>query len=170
MSLLNSKFDIVSVDNPVAVSALAQVLDVDATLLPSPVFTTNGTPSLGTIAPGMIVTMNSSGKAVLGSTGDISANPHTTKKMPFVVVDGNSDYSGGFTQKLTCLQGGFTMQTDQWTSGAPATDFAPGKFVSFNAGKIIAATATNQFIGMVGPAGYDSVEGTVQVIVPQGGI
>ena len=166
MSLLNSKFDIVSVDQPVAVAALAQVLSVASP--PSPAFNANGTPVAGSIVPGTIVMMDSTGKAVAASSADVVASRLDTVA-PFVVIDGNADFSGAFTQRLTVLQGGFTMVTDQWTSADPATDFAKGKFVSFDAGKIVAATATNQWLGVVGPDGYSAAEGTVQVIVPQGG-
>lgn len=171
MSLLNSAFDIVSVDNPVAVAALAVVLPVDSSILPSPVFSVNGTPNTaGTIPPGTIVTMNSSGNAVLATTAaDVTtaATRATNLKPIFVVLDGNQDYSGAFVQKLTCLQGGFTMLTDQF-NGVIST-FTPGTWVTFSAGKIsVIATQTNQILGVVGPAGFDSVANTVQVIIPQG--
>lgn len=168
MSILSSKFDIVSVENPVAVAALGIVLPANSAVVGSPVFNTNGTPTAGLVPPGAIVTMNSSGEAVLGTTAADIVTTRLGKQVAFVAIDGNMDYSGAFTNKITCLQGGFAMLTDQYTSGSPAVDFAPGKFVSFSAGKIIAATATNQWIGVVGPAGYDAVEGTVQVLVPQG--
>jgi hypothetical protein len=157
MSLLNSKFDIVSVDNPVALAALAQVLPVDS----PPPLGLNGTPQAGTIPPGAIVVMNSSGKAVLGSTG-------ATKQLVFVTVDGNTDFSGAFVQKLTCLHGGVTIKTDQFLAGA----YLPGLAVSFSAGKVklfdSAALVPEQIIGFVGPGGLNSVDGILEVILPQG--
>ena len=162
MSLLNSKFDIVSVDNPVAVAALAQVLEVNT--LPNPLFNDNGTPQPGTIAPGMIVKMDTTtGKAVLATTPDISA---AHKVLPFVVIEGNTDYAGSFVQKLTVLHGGFTMKTDQYDAGA----YTPGLPVTFNAGKValLANRATEQLLGFVGPAGLDTVNNVLEVIVPQG--
>lgn len=154
MSQLNSKFDIVSVDNPVALAALAQVLPVDS----PPALGLNGTPQAGTIPPGAIVVMNSSGKAVLGST---AADP----QLVFVTVDGNTDFSGAFVQKLTCLHGGVTIKTDQFLAGA----YLPGLPVTFSAGKVkLKSLSGEQIIGFVGPGGLDSVEGVLEVILPQG--
>lgn len=160
MSILNSKFDIVSVDNPVALAALAQVLTVPGGMT----LNSEGTPIAGVIPAGAIVTMDvADGTAVLATTGDVAA-ARLNAQMVFVTIDGNKDFSGSFVQKLTVLQGGFTMLTDQYDAGA----YAPGKPVSFNAGKIKLAGATDQFIGVVGPAGLDAVNGVLQVIVPQG--
>jgi hypothetical protein len=160
MSLLASKFDITSVDNPVALAALAQVLKVPGGVT----LNTEGTPIAGTIAPGAVVTMDiATGEALLATTGDVVAS-RLNAKMVFVTIDGNKDFTGSFVQKLTVLNGGFTMLTDQYDAGA----YTPGKLVSFNAGKIKLAGATDQFIGVVGPAGLDAVNGVLEVIVPQG--
>jgi hypothetical protein len=162
MSILNSKFDIVSVDNPVALAALAQVLVVPGGMT----LNSEGTPVAGTIPAGAVVTMDTTtGEALLATTGDVVAS-RLNAKMVFVTIDGNKDFSGSFVQKLTVLHGGFTMLTDQYDAGA----YTPGKLVSFNAGKIKLAGATDQIIGAVGPAGLDAVNGVLQVIVPQGGL
>lgn len=162
MSILSSKFDIVSVDNPVALAALAQVLNVAGGMT----LNGEGTPVAGVIPAGAIVTMNAvTGNAELATTADVVAARLNTK-MVFVTIDGNKDFSGAFVQKLTVLHGGFTMLTDQYDAGA----YVPGALVSFNAGKIKLAAATDQFIGVVGPAGLDAVNGVLQVIVPQGGM
>jgi hypothetical protein len=162
MSILNSKFDIVSVDNPVALAALAQVLVVPGGMT----LNSEGTPVAGTIPAGAIVRMDLvTGEAVLATTADVVAN-RLNAVMAFVTIDGNKDFSGAFVQKLTVLNGGFTMSTDQYDAGA----YTPGKLVSFNAGKIKLAGATDQIIGVVGPAGLDAVNGVLQVIVPQGGL
>ena len=158
MSILNSKFDIVSVDNPVALAALAQVLTVPGGMT----LNSEGTPVAGVIPAGAIVTMDTDGTAILATTADVTTRLNA--KMVFVAIDGNKDFSGAFVQKLTVLQGGFTMLTDQYDSFA----YTPGMLVTFNAGKIKEAGATSQFIGVVGPAGLDSVNGVLQVIVPQG--
>lgn len=161
MSLLNSKFDLVSVDNPVALAALAQVLSVSSP--PSPTLNANGTPVAGTIFPGAVVKMDSSGKAVLATTPDLSEDP---KVLPFIAIDGNVDYSGAWTQRLTVLQGGFTMKTDQYAAGA----YTPGAPVTFASGKVKLLTdkAKEQLFGFVGPSGLDATNGILQVIVPQG--
>lgn len=161
MSLLNSKFDIVSVDNPMALAALAQVLAVDS----PPALPVSGTPAAGAIPPGAVVVMNASGKAVLATTPDISTA--ADKVLAFVTIDGNQDYSGAFVQKLTVLHGGFTMVTDQFVVG-PA--YAPGLPLTFTAGEVtlLSNKATQQLIGFVGPNGHNLTDGTLEVIVPQG--
>jgi hypothetical protein len=163
MSLLASKFDIVSVDNPLAPAALAQVLKVTG----GETFTVNGTPVAGTIPAGTIVTMDhTTGCAVVGATVNIS---NTQKELAFVVIDGNMDFSGSFVQKLTVLQGGFTMQTDQYHTGV----YTPGLPVTWGlneAGKIDLMTdrTTQQLLGFVGPNGLDAVNSILEVIIPQG--
>lgn len=160
MSLLNSKFDIVSVDNPVALAAIAQVLPV--AVPPSPALNTNGTPVAGVIPPGAMVVMNTNGKAVLATTLDLSM---VEPQLVFVTIDGNTDFSGAFVQKLTVLHGGVTIKTDQFDVGA----YQPGLPVTVNAGKIKLKTGANeQRVGFVGPAGLDSVEGVLEVILTQG--
>ena len=163
MSLLNSKFDIQSVDNPLAVAALAQVLEV----LNPPALGTNGTPQPGTIPPGAIVKMDTStGKAVLASTPDISTSANVV--LPFVTIDGNMDYSGSFVEKITVFAGGYTMVTDQYDLNGGS--FTLGAPVTFLNGKVIPMTnkVTQQLFGFVGPKGLDATAGTLQVIVPQG--
>lgn len=167
MSYLSSKFDIVSVDNPVALAALAQVLPVAGGMT----LNSEGTPVPGTIPAGAIVTMDTSGNAVLATTGDVSSDVAANamnRKLVFVTIDGNKDFSGSFVQKLTVLQGGFTMKTDQYDAGA----YLPGKLVSFNSGKVKLADAdgSDQILGAVGPNGLDAVNGVLEVIVPQGGL
>ena len=169
MSILSSKFDITSVDNPVALAALAQVLKVPGGMT----LNAEGTPVAGVIPAGAIVKMDpADGTAVLATSGvlasavaaDIAAN-QLKKVMVFVVIDGNKDFSGAFVQKLTVLNGGFTMLTDQYDAGA----YTPGLPVSFNVGKVALAVAgSQQIFGVVGPAGLDAVNGVLEVIVPQG--
>ena len=165
MSILSSKFDIVSVDNPVAVAALAQVLAVPGGMA----LNSEGTPVPGTIPAGAIVTMDGSGQAVLATTGDVSeaTGSRLNAKMVFVAIDGNKDFSGSFVQKLTVLHGGFTMKTDQYDLASGAQN-VPGKLVTFKAGKVHAAAATDQILGVVGPGSLDATNGVLEVIVPQG--
>jgi hypothetical protein len=161
MSILNSKFDIVSVDNPVALAALAQVLTVPGGMT----LNSEGTPVAGVIPAGAIVRMDTDGTAILATTADVTTRLNA--KMVFVTIDGNKDFSGSFVQKLTVLHGGFTMLTDQYDLASGALN-VPGTLVTFKAGKVHAAGATDQFLGVVGPAGLDAVNGVLQVIVPQG--
>lgn len=197
MSILNSKFDIQSVDNPLAVAALAQVLEVYSVAGASDLYSGTGfeggtpqTPDADKLLPGTVVTMKDTGEAekatlpltfVEGAAGngkelDAAAVP----KMPFVTIDGNTDYSGRFVRKITVFHGGFTMVTDQYTTDAStaqdgsdpqAASFKPGYPVTVVKGKIVpraGASALRQIYGFVGPAGLDAVNGVLQVIVPQG--
>ena len=164
MTMLTSQFDVCSVDNPMAMAALAQTLAVDS----PPGLDANGTPQAGTIPAGMVVQMNTAGKAVPASTIDISA---ADKALVFVVIDGNVDFDGCFVEVLTVLHGGFTMWTDQFVAGA----FVPGKPVTFGATtpgmvELMTVRATQQLLGFVGPAGLDTstTPNRLQVIVPQG--
>lgn len=172
MSLLNSKFDIASVDNSVSLASLAQVLVSGTMSLGG-----NGTPVAGSFPPGAIVTMTNLGAAQLGTTT-------ATPQLVFVTVDGDTDYSGSFVRKLTVLHGGVTIKTDQYQAtvrdGVTALVYAPGDRVTFANGKIttlanaIAAApagwgvATPQVIGFVGPNGLDAANGVLEVILPQG--
>jgi len=163
MSLLNSKFDIVSVDNPLALAALAQVLE-------SPTGMTlgvNGTPVAGDIPAGAIVTINpANGKAALATTAADATTVALNRQLAFVVIDGDTDYSGAFVKKLTVLHGGFTMETDQFDGAIGG--FTAGLPVTFDAGKIRLAIEGEQILGFVGPNGGNTVSNVVQVIVPQG--
>jgi len=158
MSLLNSKFDVVTQENPLALASVSLTLAVNN----PPALGLNGTPVAGTIAPGAIVTMNDKGEAVLGTSPDVTmADP----VLAFVTIDGNMDYSGSFVQKITCLHGGVIIKTDQYNAGA----YKPGLPVTFNGGKIALKTAgTQQVIGFVGPGGLDAVGGVLEVILTQG--
>lgn len=177
MSLLNSKFDIVSVDNQMALAALAQVLSVDTTGHDgSDLFTANGTPATPAgmaFPPGTVVSINpANGLAQLATAVDQSVFANVPQLF-FVTIDGNTDYSGAFSQKLTVLQGGFTMQTDQYST-ANGGAFTPGAAVTVVGGKIVPRFAGTvdfsklQIYGFVSPNGLDAVNGVLELIIPQG--
>lgn len=181
MSLLNSKFDICSVENPLAVAALAQVLAVDYGAAAG-LYSTNGTPQTpasAALPPGTVVVMGADGKAVKGdapvlfiegAAGNGKELDGTVDPvLPWVTIDGNTEYSGAFVRKVTVLQGGFTMLTDQFDATAGTFDI--GKPVTFAGGKIVprkGAHALKQIYGFVGPDGHNTVTGVVQVVIPQG--
>ena len=179
MSILSSQFDIVSVDNQMALAALAQVLAVDTSAQSgSTLYSTTGTPvtpSAIAFAPGTVVSMGTTGLAGAATATDLSAGSGYTNlpQMFFVTVDGNTDYSGRFVRKLTVLHGGFTMLTDQYST-VNGGSFTPGQPVTVISGLIVprangtADYSKFQIYGFVGPAGLDSVNGVLQVIVPQG--
>jgi len=187
MSLFQSKFDIVSVDNPVALAALAQVLEVGNIGPASNLYTGSGSPndfSGGTplqggvsMLPGTIVLIGPDGKAILGDAPILATYDDShVPVLPFVTIDGNTDYSGKFVRKITVFQGGFTMVTDQFSldtkgDGSEAGTFIPGHPVTFLGGKVIPRSGTSalrQIYGFVGPDGLNQAAGILQVIVPQG--
>lgn len=164
MSLLSgnpSLFNVETVDSFADLRGLVTTLAVASP--PSPTVNSQGTPVAGTINPGTIVVMNASGLAALATAPDITT---TEKVLPFVVFDGNVDFSGAYVQKLTCITGGIVFTTPYFEAGT----YTPGLPVTFNAGQITAKTNfadKRQIIGWVGPAGVDAATGVLQVIMPQ---
>jgi hypothetical protein len=178
MSLFHSKFDVVSVDNPLALAALAQVLELGnlgpASGLYSGAGTPNdfsgGTPLQGAVSllPGTVVLIGPDGRALLADAPLLSAyDADHVPVLPWVTLDGNTDYSGKYVRKITVLQGGFTMVTDMISTdtkgdGSEAGTFVPGHPVTFLGGKVIprsGASALRQIYGFVGPNGFDPAQG-----------
>lgn len=190
MSQLNSKFDLISEES------FASPMSMAITLAISPTYGTSysSTPVSNTTFPaGTIVEMDSTGKAVVATgrklTGVLSGAPaFDVPKLFAVVIDGSDTFTGAFTNKLTCLLGGFQMLTTQFTG----TSFSVGDALAVGAGKEMSAanadlavtvrngatldgtegklrkaTARDQVFGFVGPRGYSAADGTLHVIVPQ---
>lgn len=163
MSNLNSLFDIVTRDpHPNALASLMVILDVAT---PPPV-TVAGTPTPGTIGPGTIVMMDANGDAILG---DRAAWGLATPFMFAVAVDGDMDYDGAFLHRLTCLEGGLQMKTEQYDTGAGP--YVPGAPLTVGtvgtAGQLEPLTLAGQpLVAFVGPNGVNS-DGTLDVIMPQ---
>lgn len=193
MSQLYSKFDLITEES------FASPMSMAITLAISPTYsaTYSSTPPENTTFPaGTIVEMDSTGKAIV-ATGrtligyDSSATPPVKVDVPklfAVVIDGSDTFTGSFTNKLTCLLGGFQMLTTQFTgiTFAPGEALAVGAGSDMNtavtgisistrngdtlagtAGKLRKATARDQVFGFVGPRGYSAADGTLHVIVPQ---
>ncbi len=173
MADLTSLFDIVTRDpHPNALAGLMAILDVAGA--PAPAL--SGTPTPGNIFPGHLVEMDGNGEAVLadGVGGG-------TQKLWFVAVDGDRDYDGAFLHRLTCLQGGGELSTDQYHVGSPIITYTPGAALTAGdgAGTTYATDTTGQFIlasavgataqvyGFVGPNGVNA-NGTLDVLLPQG--
>lgn len=175
MTRFASKFDITTEDpHPNAQAGLLTVLDVDDTLIPSPPRSTEGTPIPGVIPAGSVVEMKSTGngKAVLGFTPDPAA---AEKKLFFVTVDGDMDFDGANFHRITCIQGGMRITTDQFVTnvlllpGKPLTVGTAGGGGGDNGKfKLKTSLANEQCYGYVGPEGYDATNGTLDVIIPQG--
>jgi hypothetical protein len=162
MTLLNNKFDVQTIDSPIATAALEMCLPVASP--PSPSYDSQGTPVAGTIQPGSVVMMNAAGKLIAGEAPDLTA---AERVVPMVAFDGNVDKGGSLVQVVTCLLGGVVIKTDQVTG----TSFTPGLPLTFSAGKFKATTGVadvHQRFGYVGPEGYDATNGVLHVIIPQG--
>jgi hypothetical protein len=192
MSQLTSKFDLISEESFASPMAMAITLAV------SPTFgaTYSSTPAVNTSFPaGTIVELDSTGKAAVATGralfGDVSGVVIIDRPKLFaVVIDGSDTFTGSFTNKLTCLIGGFQMITEEFTGNT----FAPGDALAVGAGtwmasgsgsatgvraaltysgamegtagKLRKATAFDQVFGYVGPKGYNAADETLHVIVP----
>lgn len=176
MTLFASKFDITTEDpHPNAQAGLMISLDVDDSLLPSPLHSTEGTPVAGVIPAGAVVYMNpaNDGKALLADGVDVQTND---KIMYFVTVDGDMDFDGAGYHRITCIQGGCRITTDQFVANpglVPGVQLTPGTTIGVDVGKFILKTdagydSKEQTYGFVGPEGYDATNGTLDVIIPQG--
>lgn len=177
MSQLNSKFDLISEES------FASPMSMAITLAISPTYGTSysSTPVSNTTFPaGTIVEMDSTGKAVkAGDNAQFSqagsgayAVTAIAPKLYAVVIDGSDTFTGAFTNKLTCLLGGFQMLTTQFTGssftvGAPLAVGEKSGVSSSADGKLRAWENKDQVFGFVGPKGYNSADGTLHVIVPQ---
>lgn len=163
MSNLNSHFDIVTRDpHSNALASLMVILDVAS--VPTPI-APSGTPNPGTIGPGTIVMMDAAGEAVLG---DSAAWSTATPIMYMVAVDGDMDYDGAFLHRLTCLEGGLEMNTEEYVPGV----YTPGQPLTVGtvgtAGQLTGLTLAGEpLLAFVGPNGVNS-DGTLDVIMPQG--
>ncbi len=191
MSQLTSKFDLISEESFASPMAMAITLAVSPTYAAS----YSSTPAANTSFPaGTIVELDSTGKAAV-ATGRklIGISSGATKvdrpKLFAVVIDGSDTFTGSFTNKLTCLIGGFQMITEEFTGDT----FSPGDALAVGggfemstfsnmlvtgysssssdalggtAGKLRLADARDQVFGYVGPKGYSAADGTLHVIVP----
>jgi hypothetical protein len=171
MTQLNSKFDVVSRDpHPNARAGLTVILDVEGAPGPySPGGPGSGTPIPGNIAAGMIVVMNTSGRAVIADNAAVLTN---APQMFYVAIDGDRDYDGAFVHSITTIQGGMEIVTDLYVPDAyvPGNMLTCGEVVGPNdyRGYFRKALAGEQIYGMVGSDGFDTIENTLHVIIPQG--
>lgn len=109
------------------------------------------------IGLGMVVFVNSTGAVQAATTPNrTSANGVAT----WVVVEGNSDYSGTFLQKAVCLRANAVFRLDP--ANLNAGTYTPGAKLTFSAGKWQVSAATNQVIGEV-LADNTAVDGTIDV-------
>lgn len=109
------------------------------------------------IALGMVVYVGTDGAVTPATTPNrAAANGLAT----WVVIEGNSDFSGTFLQKATCLRANATFRLDP--ANLEAGVYAVGTKLSFNAGKWKVAAAGDQIIGEV-LADNTATDGTIDV-------
>jgi len=162
MSLLNSNFDVITHDpHPNAPAGLVGLFEVADAPAPG----AGGTPVAGSIQPGSIVAVNADGKAVAADNDNALTN---APALLYVTVDGNADYDGAFFHKLTCVQGGCEILTEQFVSGTYAVGDKLTCGNGAEAGKFRAAESGEQIYGVVGNKGYDATKGVLHVVIPQG--
>jgi hypothetical protein len=166
MTILNSQFDVISHDpHKNALAGLMTVLAVKNAPGPYDSLPASGTPVPGAIPSGTIVVMDTDGKAIVADGAVVTA-----PAMLFITVDGDQDYDGAFVHKLTCIQGGGEFRLD--TNNFVTDTYTPGEFLTCangtDAGKFRKAVAGEQIYGMVNQDGQDTVNNTLDIIVPQG--
>jgi len=125
--------------------------------------TTPGTDDL--LPRGMVVTIGSDGLAIAATTPDRST---VNAVSPWVVVEGNDDYSSQFVRKVVCLRSNAMLQLDP--SNFNAGTYTPGVKLTFSAGKWqpVAGAAHNQIIGEV-IRDNTATDGTIVVMYTGGG-
>ena len=159
-------FDITTRDpHPNALAGLMVILDVKN---PPPVGL-GGTPTPGTIVKGNVLMMDSAdGKAILGDSA--LHIPATAPQMYVFEVDGDTDLDGAFLHRVTCIEGGMQMKTDQYDTGGGA--YLAGEALTVGTGAQVGilvhlAGLAEPLLGFVGPGGV-LPDGSLDVIVPQG--
>jgi len=118
---------------------------------------TAGVPA--TIAAGSIVTQELSGT---DTVIDLATTPNTSiadPVSPWLVMEGNDDYSGTFVEKVNAVRlgTGIVWRTDDYAAGT----YTPGVAVSFSAGQVKVKAANEQIIGHV----LEDLTATVGVVV-----
>ena len=136
MSLLNSKFDI-----------LRGYPNGSALVWPFAIETTGSPPVAVALPGGTLVTQKLQGSQTVVNTLTTPDITGFRPKEPWLVVEGNDDFSGQFVGKCACakLTTGIIFETDQYEAGA----YAPGTALCALGGKIKEAGATDQIIGWV---------------------
>jgi len=118
----------------------------------------------GTIVPGHIVELDSSGNATLATSPDLSA---ALPKMMWLVVTGNNDWAGMDAQKINCAHGGLRARTEKFDA---AQTYTVGLPLIVSAGILTPKVLGDhkQVVGYVGPGTVDS--GVLDFFMVQGAI
>lgn len=114
----------------------------------------DGTPTAGTVEPGMAVTLNSSGYWSLATSPDLSA----ALPIPvFFVHGGDEDFDGAFTGKPVALHGFAEILTDKFTGSS----FPPGTPLTVSSGLFVAKTNPASGLQVVATVGNRGLQNGV---------
>lgn len=105
-----------------------------------------GTPTPGTLHPGMVMTLNS------GGYWEPATSPNLSTDLPIVMGfahEGNEDWGGAFVGKPVILVGLAEMLTEFFNG----VTFPPGTALVANAGKFEAKTSASSSLQVVGYVG-----------------
>jgi len=142
--LLNSKFDILR--------GFPKEGAIDSTF---PIRVSGGV--YDSIVLGMVVTVGTDGAVAAATT----VNRSTTEgKATWVVIEGNSDFSGTFLEKAVCLRSNAVLRLDP--ANLNAGTYTIGTKLTFSAGKWQPAATNDQIIGEV-LADNTATDGTIDV-------
>lgn len=122
----------------------------------------NGTPTPGTIEPGHVISLNTSGNAVLATSPDVTA---VLPIMMWVVFSGDDDFSGSAVGQINCFHGGARFDTEKFNTAVAYTIGAP---LTASSGLLVPKVFGDnlQIVGFVGPRGV--LNGVLDVFMPQG--
>jgi hypothetical protein len=142
--LLNSKFDILR--------GYPKEGAIDATY---PIHVSSGT--YDSIILGEVVKVGTDGAVTAATTVNRSTTEGTAV---WVVIEGNSDFSGTFLEKAVCLRANAVLRLDP--SNINAGSYTIGTKLTFSAGKWQPAATNDQIIGEV-LADNTATDGTIDV-------
>lgn len=175
MSILTDKFQMVTKDPlPGAYGGLWDVLvpremyDASASGSGPGVPDSAGTVEAGTLLPGTLLMMDSTGSLVK------AVSPNVSSAMPvmiWVAMEGDVDYSASYAGMVTVVHGGMRVETTLFVAGSSYTPGVPLIAASGgDAGKLDVKAAAGdhiQIVGYVGPNGVNS-DGVLDAYLVQG--
>lgn len=127
-----------------------------------------GTVAAGTIAPGSLLMMTSTGTLELAESPDISA---AMPVMIWVAMEGDVDFSSSYAGQVTVVHGGMRIETTLFVAGSTYTPGVPLIAASgADAGSLDVKAAFGdhiQIVGYVGPNGVNA-DGVLDAYIVQG--
>lgn len=151
--LLNSKFDVLR--------GWPKEGALDETF---PVYSPGGVPVA--LPAGSVIYVRSDGYANLASSAANVSKGGTAPTPTWVVVEGNDDFSGQFTNKVVAIRANAMLRLDP--ANFDADSYPPGTPLTFTSGLFYVCTTNKQVIGEA-IRDDQSVDGTI-VVYYSGGI